>query len=100
MVRELARRVISKAEPSGGATARAAALARATQVKRRMAELLLRADVPVDVRTGEFAQDKSAAYCAKMSEIAEPLIASYEESMAACHAAAEAAGAGWWTSVC
>ena len=43
--------------------------ARLAQIDLRLASVLARAEIPKDVRTGEFAADKIAAFCDKLDEI-------------------------------
>jgi hypothetical protein len=80
--------------------AQAAAAARLVQVSRVFAGLLMRAEIPVDVRSGEFADDKQAAFCDKLVEVARPLLARAGEQVTECARRAEKLPAGWWTPVC
>ncbi|MGE0398464.1 MAG: hypothetical protein AB7T06_17290 [Kofleriaceae bacterium] len=80
--------------------ARARAAARMAQISMRVASLLARAEIPKDVRTGELASEKIEAFCDKLAEVAEPLLARAEEATAVCAAATKDAPAGWWTTVC
>jgi hypothetical protein len=79
--------------------AKAHAAARIAQLSFRLAEVLARAEIPKDVRTGEFAADKIAAFCDEMGEIAEPLAQRGEEALKLCAGAAGGA-TGWWSSYC
>lgn len=72
-----------------------AAAARVAQVYFRIASVLARAPIPKDVRSGELQNDKVAAYCDAMEEIAEPMLKRAEEVLPAC-----AAVTGWWTPLC
>jgi hypothetical protein len=80
------------------AAAKAAGAARVGQVALRMAALIGRAPIPKDVRTGEAANEKIEAYCDKLEEVAEPLVARAEEALEAC--ANAGAPAGWYTPLC
>lgn len=81
--------------------ARAQAAARIAQVQLRLASLIVRAEIPRDVRTGEFAADKIAAYCDKMNEVGEPLVERGEEALGRCAAlVADAPSSGWWVDMC
>jgi tetratricopeptide (TPR) repeat protein len=50
-----------------------AAAARVGQLDQNFSDALFTAEIPKDVRTGEFADDKVAAFCDALSEKAEPL---------------------------
>jgi len=77
-----------------------AAAARIAQLQTRIASVLARAEIPADVRTGEFADDKVKAFCDKLVEVAEPLQARAELAISACADKAKNVGAGWWNEVC
>ncbi|MGN6109467.1 MAG: tetratricopeptide repeat protein [Kofleriaceae bacterium] len=49
------------------------AAARVAQISQNLSDALFTAEIPQDVRTGEFADEKVEAFCDKMTEIAEPL---------------------------
>ena len=78
---------------------RAHAAARLAQVSFRIAEILARAEIPKDVRTGEFASDKITAFCDEMEEVAAPLVMRGEEALGQC-AGATGGATGWWSSYC
>jgi hypothetical protein len=84
----------------GDATAKVAAAARLAQVYLRLASVLVRAEVPIDVRTGEFAEDKIRAFCDALAEKAEAIQALGEQAMTFCAEKAKAVDAGWWNEVC
>ncbi len=50
-----------------------AAAARIGQIMHSLSDQLYSAEIPADVRTGEFAEDKIASYCDALTEIAGPL---------------------------
>jgi tetratricopeptide (TPR) repeat protein len=50
-----------------------AAAARLAQISQNLSDALFSAEIPKDVRTGEFADEKVEAFCDKMTEYAEPL---------------------------
>jgi tetratricopeptide (TPR) repeat protein len=50
-----------------------AAAARLAQISQNLSDALFSAQIPQDVRTGEFADEKVEAFCDKMTEVAEPL---------------------------
>lgn len=77
---------------------KAAGAARVAQVALRMASLIGRAPIPKNVRSDEFAKEKTEAYCDKLEEVAEPLVVRAEEALEAC--ADAAAPAGWYTPLC
>jgi hypothetical protein len=87
--------VMIQAEPA----AKAHAAARLAQVSFRIAEVLVRAEIPKDVRTGEFAADKIMAFCDEMEEVAEPLVKRGEEALGLC-AGITGGATGWWSSYC
>jgi hypothetical protein len=53
-----------------------AAFARLGQITQNFSDMLFTAEIPKDVRSGEFAEDKVEAYCDALTEKAEPLAAS------------------------
>jgi hypothetical protein len=77
-----------------------AAIARIVQIQMRFASVIARAEIPKDVRTGEFAAEKIAAFCDKMLEVAEPLVMQAEATVATCVEKTANAAAGWWSAVC
>ena len=50
-----------------------AAAARLAQISQNLSDALFSAEIPNDVRTGEFADDKVEAFCDQMTTVAEPL---------------------------
>ena len=50
-----------------------ATLARIAQISQNLSDALFTAEIPKDVRTGEFADEKVEAFCDRMTEVAEPL---------------------------
>lgn|GEM_PF-4230349 len=82
-------------------SAKIQAAARIAQINTRLASILARAEIPKDVRTGEFADDKKAAFCDKLLEVAEPLASRAQDATNVCATKLEKApSTGWWTSVC
>ena len=90
----------NKALATADARAKVIALARFAQIRYRAASLLLRMEIPIDLRSGEFAADKMEAFCEKLEEVAGPLLTQAEEAAAGCATAARAVPAGWWTAIC
>lgn len=89
------------ADGSRDAEAKVRAMARIAQIQMRMASLIARAEIPKDVRSGEMKEEKMAAFCDKLSEVAEPLLAQAEEATRVCNEKLSLApSAGWWTTVC
>ena len=80
------------------AAQRAIAAARIVQLQRHIATQLVRAEIPLDVRSGEHADDKIGAFCDRMHEVAEPIVIMSEGAAKAC--LEHARTAGWWTRVC
>ncbi len=89
-------RAIGKAD----ARAKVIALARLVQISYRVASTVARAELPLDVRTGELAAEKIEAFCDRLAEVAEPLLAQAESAAARCAEAARGVPAGWWTPNC
>jgi hypothetical protein len=81
-------------------TGRVIAVARLVQIHLRIAQLFLRAEMPVDVRSGEFAANKQTAFCGKMAETAEAMLAGAEQAAAACASHVPSGSTAWWASVC
>ncbi len=50
-----------------------AAAARLAQISQNLSDALFSAEIPKDVRTGEFADEKVEAFCDQMTTVAEPL---------------------------
>lgn len=65
-----------------------AAIARAGQLVESMAIDLATAEIPRDVRSGQFSADKIAAFCDKLVEVSEPLIAQAKTAFETCLAKA------------
>ena len=84
----------------GDIQAKVAAAARLAQINFRFASLFVRAPIPKDVRTGEFAAEKIDAFCTALGDQAEPLQARGEEAAQRCAEIAPQAGPGWWNEVC
>jgi hypothetical protein len=77
-----------------------AAYARLAQVMRHFASLLVRAEIPADIRTGDNAEEKIDAYCEALAQAADPLLVRAKESGANCRKLASGVPDGWWTPVC
>lgn len=79
---------------------KAAATARLTQVYFRAASLLARAEVPIDIRTGDDPHEASIAYCDVIASKAEPLLTLGLQALEACQKHTRVAPAGWWAELC
>lgn len=79
---------------------RVVAAARITQLTRHFASMILRAEIPVGVRTGEYRDDKIVAYCAALADAAQPLLSRADNAARDCRQRAAALPAGWWTAAC
>ena len=79
---------------------KAAAAARLTQLYVRAASLLARAEVPVDIRTGDGVDEATVAYCDAIGSKAEPLLALGMQALEACQKHTRVAPAGWWADLC
>jgi hypothetical protein len=84
----------------GDVVAKMAGAARMAQIFTRLASLLARAEIPLDVRTGDFAQDKIDAFCDRLVEVAEPMQGMAEQAMTECAAKKKIVNGGWWDPVC
>jgi hypothetical protein len=77
------------------------AAARLGQISQDFSDMLFTAEIPNDVRTGEFAEDKVEAYCDKMTEVAEPLEAASTKAFGVC--LDKSTELGWfsdWSRLC
>ncbi len=79
---------------------KAASAARLTQLYFRAASLLARAEVPVDIRAADNADEATIAYCDVIGSKAEPLLALGLQALEACQKHARVAPAGWWADLC
>lgn len=76
-------------------------VARVVQVQFRVVSILARGEIPKDVRTGEFKDEKIAVYCEKLSEVAAPLLERAETALQHCATfVKQSASTGWWNEVC
>ncbi|HEY4057100.1 MAG TPA: hypothetical protein VGM39_10855 [Kofleriaceae bacterium] len=90
----------AKLAPGGDVAEAVRATARIAQINYRFASLLLRAPIPKDVRTGEYKQDKTTAYCDLFAEQAEPLVASAEQAIAVCAQKIDPTSTDWPAAFC
>jgi len=77
------------------------AAARLGQISQNLSDALFTAEIPKDVRTGEFADEKVEAFCDKMTEVAEPLEARSLEAFGVC--LSKSTELGWfsdWSKLC
>lgn len=78
-----------------------AAAARLAQISQNLSDALFSAEIPKDVRSGEFAEDKVDAFCDKMTEVAEPLDLRAIEGFSTC--LSKSTELGWfseWSKLC
>lgn len=78
-----------------------AAAARLGQIQQNFSDALFTAEIPEDVRTGQFADEKVEAFCDKLTEMAEPLATKSLEAYSAC--LAKSTDLGWfseWSRLC
>ncbi len=78
-----------------------AAAARLGQIQQNFSDALFTAEIPEDVRTGQFADEKVEAFCDKLTELAEPLAAKSLEAYTAC--LSRSTDLGWfseWSRLC
>lgn len=76
------------------------ATARLAQIPRFFGALLVRAEIPVEVRTGDNVAEKTDAYCDALAEAAKPLLERADLASAHCAKLAADTAPGWWTPVC
>ena len=95
-----AREHYEKQMHDGDVVAKMAGAARMAQIFTRLASLLARAEIPKDVREGDFAQDKIDAFCDRLVEVAEPMQGLAEQAMTECAAKKKIVNGGWWDAVC
>jgi len=77
------------------------AAARLGQISQNFSDALFTAQIPADVRTGEFADEKVEAFCDKMTEVAEPLEAASLNAYGVC--LSKSTELGWfseWSKMC
>ena len=79
---------------------RVVAAARIVQVQRHLASILVRAEIPLDVRSGPYAEEKTQAFCDRIAEVAEPIMLAGEGAAKVCANHAADVGPGWWSEVC
>jgi hypothetical protein len=76
------------------------ASARIVQVQRHLASTIVRAEIPLDVRSGDYAAEKTEAFCEQLASVAEPIVLTAEGAAKVCAEHAAAAQPGWWSNVC
>jgi hypothetical protein len=89
--------VLAIKDPANSITA----AARLGQISQNFSDALFTAEIPKDVRTGEFADEKVEAFCDRMTEVAEPLEARSLEAYGVC--LAKSTELGWfseWSKLC
>lgn len=79
---------------------KAAATARLAQLYFRAASVLARAEVPVDIRSGDTVDEATLAYCDALADKAEPLLTLGLQALEACQKHTRVAPAGWWADLC
>ncbi len=78
-----------------------AAAARMGQITQNFSDALFTAEIPKDVSTGEFAEDKIDAFCDQMSTVADPLEKRSLEAFGVC--LSKSTELGWfsdWSKLC
>jgi hypothetical protein len=78
-----------------------AAAARIGQISQNFSDALFTAEIPKDVRSGEFAEDKVDAFCDQMSTVADPLEKRSLEAFGIC--LSKSTELGWfsdWSKLC
>ena len=78
-----------------------AAAARIGQIQQHFSDMLFTAEIPKDVRTGQFADDKITAFCDHMDEVAGPLEKRALEAFRTC--LSKSTELGWfsdWSKLC
>jgi len=77
------------------------AAARLGQISQNFSDALFTAEIPKDVRSGEFADEKVEAFCDRMTEVAEPLEAASLNAYSVC--LQKSTELGWfseWSKLC
>ena len=77
------------------------AAARLGQISQNFSDALFTAEIPKDVRSGEFADEKVEAFCDRMTEVAEPLEAASLNAYGVC--LQKSTELGWfsdWSKLC
>ncbi|HEX4416328.1 MAG TPA: tetratricopeptide repeat protein [Kofleriaceae bacterium] len=89
--------VLAIKDPANSITA----AARIGQISQNFSDALFTAEIPKNVRTGEFADEKVEAFCDRMTEVAEPLEARSLEAYGVC--LSKSTELGWfsdWSKLC
>jgi len=89
--------VLAIKDPANSITA----AARIGQISQNFSDALFTAEIPKDVRTGEFADEKVEAFCDRMTEVAEPLETRSLEAYGVC--LGKSTELGWfsdWSKLC
>lgn len=81
----------------GDVVAKMAGAARMAQIFTRLASVLARAEIPLDIRSDEVARD---AYCDRLVALAAPIQGMAEQAMTECAAKKKIVNGGWWDPVC
>lgn len=84
----------------GDDAAKVVAMARIAQIYQRFAAVLVHAAIPAEMRTGELTEDKIAAYCDMLGDLADPIDAKATELIKLCAEKVKTVPAGWWNDVC
>jgi tetratricopeptide (TPR) repeat protein len=77
------------------------AAARIGQISQDFSDALFTAEIPTNVRTGQYAQDATDAYCDRLQEVADPLEATSLEAYGTC--LSKSTELGWfsdWSKLC
>ncbi len=77
-----------------------ASTARSMQSGLHLLRLLRHVEIPKDVRTGEFAAEKIAAFCDKMAEVIVPMDEQLRPSFEKCREGVAKFPDAWWVAVC
>jgi hypothetical protein len=81
---------------------RVAASARIVQLERRFADVIGHIEIPLSMRTGDYAADTSAVFCDAAAEKADAVYDAADTAATACRKAAADGnvGPGWWDTAC
>lgn len=77
-----------------------ASTARIVQMQVHLARLMRYAEIPKDVRTGEFADEKKAAFCDQMDQVVAPISDAARAAFEKCQPSAARFPDAWWAPVC
>lgn len=79
---------------------KAASAARLAQIYFRAASIFARAEIPMNVRSGDLGEEPVQVYCDALHVHAESMLKIGSDALDACRKFTMAAPAGWWAELC